>query len=43
MEHCLVSTSNGRVLEWFGVRKPSEERVEKAEARVHYFKNKRDK
>ncbi len=40
-EYCLVSVkSPGKVLEWFGSKKPSEGRVSKAEARVKYFKNK---
>jgi hypothetical protein len=38
-EWALVSHS-GRVLEWFGVKKPSKGRVDKAEARVNYYKHK---
>ena len=36
----LISKHSGRVLEWFGTDKPSEETVNKAEQRVQYFKHK---
>lgn len=41
----LVSRKKGkdgkrRVLEWYGEKKPSEERVKKTEKRITYFKNK---
>jgi hypothetical protein len=39
-EYCLVSRDGSRVLEWFGTRKPSGKRVQKAEARVEYYKHK---
>jgi hypothetical protein len=39
-EWALVSKSdNSKVLEWFGVQKPSEEKVKKSEQRVQYFKH----
>lgn len=39
-EYCLLSISKpGRVLEWYGVKKPSPDRVEKSERRITYFKN----
>lgn len=39
-EWALVSKKdNDKVLEWYGVRKPSEERVKKTERRVQYFKH----
>jgi len=41
VEYCLVSVSSGKVLEWYGARKPSEEKVRESEARVNWFKNKR--
>lgn len=31
---------HSKVLEYFGTEKPSEDRVQKSEARVQYFKNK---
>ncbi len=39
-EYCLVSVSSGKVLEWYGLKKPNEEQVKKSEARVNRFKNK---
>ena len=39
-EYCLVSVSSGKVLEWYGTRKPSDERVKDSEARVNWFKHK---
>ena len=39
-EWALMSTSSpGKVLEYFGSEKPSDERVEKSEKRVQWFKN----
>ncbi len=39
-EYCLESvTSKGKVLEWYGPKKPSEARVQKSEKRVQYFKH----
>jgi hypothetical protein len=35
----LISKSNGRVLEYYGEKHPSEERVAKTEKRVQFFKN----
>ena len=40
VEYCLVSVSNGKVLEWYGAKKPSDEKVKESEARVSYFKHK---
>jgi len=40
-EWCLVSvTKPGKVLEWYGARKPSEGRVSESERRVEYYKHK---
>ncbi len=39
-EYCLVSVSSGKVLEWYGPKKPSEEKVKQSEARVQWFKHK---
>lgn len=39
LEWALVSKKNGRVLKWFGARKPSDEAVQKEERRVQYFKH----
>lgn len=39
-EWALVSKSNGRVLKWFGGKKPSSENVLKEERRVQWFKHK---
>ncbi len=39
-EYCLVSISNGRVLEWYGVRKPSDKKLKESEDRVNWFKHK---
>jgi len=39
-EWALFDSKGERVLEWFGPEKPSDERVQKAEARVQFFKNK---
>jgi hypothetical protein len=39
-EYCLVSVSSGKVLEWYGTRKPSDEKVKDSEARVNWFKHK---
>jgi hypothetical protein len=40
-EYCLVSVKTpGKVLEWYGPKKPSDARVEKSEKRVTYFDNK---
>lgn len=39
-EWALFDSKGERVLEWFGSEKPSDERVQKAEARVQFFKNK---
>ena len=41
LEYCLVSVSNGKVLEWYGTKKPIGEKVRVSEARVNWFKNKR--
>ena len=38
-EWCLVSKGGSQVLEWFGVSRPSDERVDAAEARVQYHKH----
>jgi hypothetical protein len=38
-EWALVSKKSGKVLKWFGVKKPSEEAVKKEERRVQYFKH----
>ena len=41
-EFCLVSVkSPGKVLEWYGTKRPSEARVEKSEKRVAYFENRK--
>lgn len=41
MEWCLVSRKNpSKVLEWYGTKKPSEERVRETERRVQYYKHK---
>ncbi len=37
-QYCLVSVSSGRVLEWYGAKRPNDERVKKSESRVNYFK-----
>lgn len=40
-EYALVSKDNhDKVLEWYGTEKPSDERVQKTEKRVQYFKHK---
>ena len=39
-EYCLVSIGSGKVLEWYGPKKPSDERVKESEARVQWFKHK---
>lgn len=39
LEWALVSKKDGKVLKWFGARKPSEESVQKEERRVQYFKH----
>ena len=41
VEYCLVSVPNGKVLEWYGAKKPSGGKVRESEARVNWFKNKR--
>lgn len=39
-EWALVSVSKpGKVLKWFGIKKPSEEAVAHEEARVEYYKH----
>lgn len=41
-EWALVSTSKpGKILKWFGVKKPTENRVQKEEKRVQFFKHKK--
>lgn len=41
MEWCLVSVKdNSKVLKWFGVKKPSNELIDKEEKRIQYFKHK---
>ncbi len=40
-EWALFDSEGAKVLEWFGPDRPSDERVQKAEARVQFFKNKR--
>ena len=40
-EYCLVSISSGKVLEWYGPKKPSDEKVRESEARVNYFKHRK--
>ena len=39
-EWALFDRKGERVLEWFGPEKPGDEQVQKAEARVQFFKNK---
>lgn len=39
-EWALLDSKGERVLEWYGKEKPSDERVEKSERRVQWFKNK---
>ena len=40
-EWALVSRNDpSKVLEWYGTKKPSKERVGKSERRVRWFKNK---
>lgn len=38
-EYALISKHTGRVLKWFGVQKPSHERVAKEERRIQYYKH----
>jgi len=39
-EYCLVSRKTPRkILEWYGKRKPSAEKVRHSEARVEYYKH----
>jgi len=39
-EYALVSIKDrSKVLRWFGVKRPSEERLEKEEKRINFFKN----
>lgn len=38
LEWALISKKNGRVLKWFGARKPSKESVNKEERRIWHFK-----
>lgn len=41
-EWCLVSKKDrSKVLEWYGTKKPSKERIEKTERRVQFFKHKK--
>jgi len=40
-EYCLVSISSDKVLEWYGTRRPNEEKVRESEARVNWFKHKK--
>lgn len=43
-EWALISKKDpSKILEWFGIEKPSDERVAKAEARISAFKHKGDK
>lgn len=35
----LISKTTGRVLKWFGTKKPSKERFAKEERRIAYFKH----
>lgn len=39
-EWALLDSSGKRVLKWFGEEKPSDERVQKEERRIQYFKHK---
>jgi hypothetical protein len=39
-EWALLDSKGKRVLRWFGVEKPSEERVKKEEKRIQFFKHK---
>ncbi len=39
-EYCLVSVGSGKVLEWYGPKKPGDERVAETERRVQWFKHK---
>lgn len=39
-EWALVARSTGRILQWFGVKKPSKGTFDEAEQRVQYFKAK---
>ncbi len=42
MEWALMSVSKpGKVLEWYGSKKPSSTRVAKSEKRIQWFKNKK--
>ena len=39
-EYCLVSTkSPGKVLEYFGTRRPSDEKVVRSERRVEFYEH----
>jgi hypothetical protein len=38
-EYALVSKKSGRVLKWFGARKPSDDHVKEEERRIQYFKH----
>lgn len=40
-EYALVSRKSGRVLEWFGIKRPSGGRFREAEARVRYHKHRK--
>jgi hypothetical protein len=42
-EWALLDSKGKRVLRWFGVEKPSEERVKKEEKRIQFFKNQNDR
>lgn len=39
-EWALLESDGPKVLKWFGTKKPSEEQVQKEEARIQYFKHK---
>lgn len=43
LEWALVSKKDRKVLKWFGSKKPSDERVQKEEKRIQFFKHQSDR
>jgi len=40
IEWALVARTGSKILQWFGTRKPNKDRIDRAEARVQYYKHK---
>jgi len=41
LEYALISKTTGRVLRWFGTKKPSKKRFNAAERQIQFFKHRR--